>query len=106
MFKKNIVDKCTEGVIPMSNFKISFDIFKKLIEPFTPQDEPFDIMKFFFKYTKIHPSRPEGWFELARIQAFIGLIRVARKNLLKCIELAPEYRFHAQQDKLLAPLLE
>jgi hypothetical protein len=90
----------------LTKYKINLDVLKKLIEPFTPKDEPFDIMKFFFKYTKIHPIRPEGWYELARIQAFIGLVRVARINLHKCIEIASEYRFLAQQDPLLAPLLE
>ena len=91
----------------LSKFTISYDILKKLIEPFTAKwEKPFDIMGFFVKYTRFHPDRPEGWFELARIKSFIGLVRSAKKTLMKCFDLSTEYQLLAEQDSLLKPLLD
>lgn len=91
----------------MTRFTISYDILKKLIEPFTAKwENPFDILDYFVKYTRYHPDRPEGWFELARIKTFIGLIRSAKKNLMKCFDLSIEYQLLAEQDKLLKSLLD
>ncbi|MGC9778721.1 MAG: hypothetical protein HZR80_05720 [Candidatus Heimdallarchaeota archaeon] len=40
---------------------------------------------------RYYPDQPEGWYELARIQAYLGLFLTAQKTLYRCLEITNEY---------------
>jgi len=59
----------------------------------------------FTKFVRYYPDQPEGWYELARIQAYLGLFRIAQKTLYRCLENTNDYYLVSIEDPLLLPLL-